>query len=1159
MSFVHLHLHSQYSMLEATCKVQDIVETSVEMGMPAVALTDNGNMFGAIEFYFACQEVGIQPIIGCDFYLAPGKLDEKGENRELAQKPNSKLVLLAMNFSGYQNLCKLSSIGYQRGFYYKPRIDRQVLRAHSDHLICLSGGFQGEIPLIFQTLGESAALERIREYRDVFADRFYLEINRTGLGFWKEVNSFLIQAARDLGIPLVATNEVYYRRQSDQIAQEVLICIGSNKSLHDENRFRLGSDQFYFKSPQQMEELFKDLPEALENTLQIANRCHVEFHLKDDQGKPLYHLPTYPTRQGRDLSTEIREMSLEGLEKRFQEAQSRGEEISKDLRQKYLERLHYELGVIEEMGFNGYFLIVQDFINWAKENDMPVGPGRGSGAGSLVAYCLGIIDIDPLPYHLIFERFLNPERVSMPDFDIDFCQERRGEVIDYVTQKYGEESVAQIITYGKLQARAAIRDVGRVLGMSYSEVDAVAKLVPDKLGIQLAEALEMEPRIREQMEVNPQVKNLLDLAQKIEGLVRHAGVHAAGVIIADGKLVEHAPLYRGAETENVIQYDMKSSEKIGLIKFDFLGLKTLTHIQDCLRLIEKNKNKKMSTRDISLSDPGIYELMGRGDTFGVFQFESEGITDTLKKVKPNCFEDIVAVNALYRPGPMDMIPEYIQRKHGEKEVQYLFDELEPILQETHGIIVYQEQVQRIAAEIANYSLGEADLLRRAMGKKIPEEMAKQKNRFLKGAQENQYDMKKAGELFELMAEFAKYGFNKSHAAAYCVIAAQTAWLKKYYPVEFYAALLSTEMSDTDKVVKYIKKARQSRIQINPPHINHSEYKFSVQGDSIFFSLGAIKGVGQSAVEAILKARQTMENHRFESLEDFFNSVDLRKINKKVVECLIKSGALDNFGFHRSQLQEGYPSYLEAAEIRQKDQEVGQASLFDMMDEGEKKAIKVQAPPTLPWKRSLRLSHEKEVLGFYLSDHPLRGLNHIFRNWTNCTVDQLKDRENKNQVTLAGLIGSYKEFVTKKGDRMAFASVEDLTGTVELVVFPNVFSSCESALTAELPVLVKGVLEKNEGAAKIIAEKIIILEGLIEKVEKVIVKLEPGMEKKITGLLDILKKHPGPTKLEFQVDLPDMKKQVALEVVEPEGITASGEVFDGIQTVLGKENVIEIRP
>ncbi|MEK6555028.1 MAG: DNA polymerase III subunit alpha, partial [Bdellovibrionota bacterium] len=692
-NFVHLHVHSQYSLLEATCDPQSLAEKAKELGQTAVALTDYGNMFGAIEFYFAAQKAGVKPILGLEVYIAPKTRFIKGDDPDAAKVPNRRLVLLAQNYEGYQQLCKISSIGYHEGFYYRPRIDDEVIAQHSDNLIALSGGFMGDVPWTFRTHGPEKALERIKFYQKVYGDRFYLELNRTGVKEWDDINPFLIESGKKLGIKCVATNDVHYLNSGEHVSQEVLICIGSNKTLQDPSRFRLGSEQFYMKSTEQMEVLFKDHPEAISNSVEIANRINIKFNLKTADGKPIYHLPTLPTKGGVSLEEEIARLSKEGLEKRFIELARQGEAVPEEMKPKYFERLDYELSVISKMGFISYFLIVMDFIRWSKANDIPVGPGRGSGAGSLVAYVLDITDLNPIPYNLIFERFLNPERISMPDFDIDFCQENRHRVIDYVTQKYGQKSVSQIITYGKLQARAAIRDVGRVMGMLYAEVDVVAKLIPEKLNITLKEAIETEPRLRELMEEEPRVGTLMELAQNIEGTTRHAGIHAAGVVIADGDLVSLAPLYRGADGENVVQFDMKHAEKIGLIKFDFLGLKTLTLIQDAIRLIQQNRKdekgnpKVLSTKDISLRDPGIYEIMGKGDTAGVFQFEGEGITDTMRKVLPNCFEDIVAVNALYRPGPMDMIPDYIERKHGRKKVTYAFAELEDVLKETYGVIV----------------------------------------------------------------------------------------------------------------------------------------------------------------------------------------------------------------------------------------------------------------------------------------------------------------------------------------------------------------------------------------------------------------------------------------------------------------------------------------
>lgn len=1151
-SFVHLHVHSQYSLLEACCRFDEICSRAAADGMPALAITDYGNMFGAIEFYFAAQKHGVKPILGLEVYLAPGSRHEKGDRKSGAKKPNRRLVLLAQNYQGYQNLCQISSIGYKEGFYYKPRIDDEVLEQFSSDLIVLSGGLGGDIPWTLQNEGEEAARERIQFYKNLLGDRFYLELNRTGVAAWDQINPFLIQAGKDFGVPVVATNDVHYAKQEDQIAQEVLICIGSNKTLQDESRYRLGSDQFYFKTSEQMTSLFKDVPEAIDRTLEIADRCNVEFHLKDETGKPIYHLPSFPTKDGDEQ--EMRRLSIEGLDERIREAEGRGEPITD--RDAYIKRIDYELSVITNMGFNGYFLIVQDFINWAKDRDIPVGPGRGSGAGSLVAYCLGITDLDPMPYNLIFERFLNPERVSMPDFDIDFCQENRGRVIDYVTEKYSQDSVSQIITYGKLQTRAAIRDVGRVLGMTFSEVDVVSKLVPDVLGIDLKTAIETEPRLQDLMDNDPKINTLIDLALKIEGLTRHAGIHAAGVVIADGRIVDHAPLYRGADDENVVQYDMKHAEKIGLIKFDFLGLKTLTHIDEALRLIGKNRNKKITTKEISMSDAGIYEIMCKGDTAGIFQFEGEGITDLIRKAKPDCFEDIVAINALYRPGPMDMIPDYLERKHGKKKVEYLFPELESITAETYGIIVYQEHVQLIASKIANYSLGEADMLRRAMGKKIAEEMAKQRERFLKGAKENDFDSKKAEELFDLMAEFAKYGFNKSHAAAYCVVAAQTAWLKNYYPVEFFAALLSTEMNDTDKVVKYVKDAQKHDIKVNSPDINVSDFKFSVKGDEIFFSLGAIKGVGQAAVEAILEARSQQPDQTFESLESFFESVDLRRVNKKTIECLIKSGAFDGFGFNRRELIEGYGMFIDRADRARKDAELGQTSLFALSEETSEEE-KVVLEKQDPWSRSQRLSHEKEVLGFYLSDHPLNGMESLTRVFTTGTIDGILQGANKATVQTVGLISALREVITKKGTRMAFGQLEDLTGQAELVIFPDAYASYEAILKSDGAVIIKGTAETDSGTAKILVDEVKALGQQLKSAKKLIFHLDASHSEKLALLKEALKAYPGSTGISLSLKLPEISKRVQLDIQEPSGVDPSPLFFEKIDTYFGRTDFIEV--
>jgi DNA polymerase III subunit alpha len=1172
-SFVHLHTHSQYSLLEATCEFDSLCARANDFKMPALALTDYGNMFGAIEFYFAAKSANLKPIIGLEVYIAPKGRLVKGEDQDSARMPNRRLVLLAMNYEGYQNLCKISSVGYQEGFYYRPRIDYEILEKYNENLIALSGSLMGDVPWTFKNQGEEKANERLDYYKKIFGDRFYVELNRTGVNDWTEINQYLVKAAKLRNIKIVATNDVHYTLPQDQVGQEVLICIGSNKTLQDPSRFRLGSDQFYFKSAEQMRELFKDLPEACDNTLEIAERCNVKFTLKTPEGKPIYHLPSYPTQLGKSLKEEIALLAKAGLKRRFEELKNRGEPVPADKVPTYLERLEYELKVIHQMDFNGYFLIVQDFIGWAKKNNIPVGPGRGSGAGSLVAYSLGITDLDPMQYNLIFERFLNPERISMPDFDVDFCQENRGRVIDYVTQKYGEASVSQIITYGKLQTKAAIRDVGRVLGMTFGEVDVVSKLIPDKLGITLKEAIDLEPRLRDMMEDDPKIGTLMELAQKIEGLTRHAGIHAAGVIIADGRIVDKAPLYRGADGENVVQYDMKHSEKLGLIKFDFLGLKTLTHISEAMRLVEKNRNKKIAISDISLKDPGVYEVMCKGDTAGIFQFESEGITDLIRKAQPNCFEDIVAINALYRPGPMDMIPDYLDRKSGRKKVDYLFKELEPILKETYGIIVYQEQVQLIAAHIANYTLGEADILRRAMGKKDVAEMAHQKTRFLEGAKANGHDMKKAEELFDLMAKFAEYGFNKSHAAAYCVVAAYTAYLKNYYPVEFYAALLSTEKSDTDKIVKYVKDARRHNIHVRPPDISFSEYKFNVVGDEIVFSLGAIKGVGEAAVEAILEARQKVEGGKFESLEQFFELVDLRRVNKKTIESLIKAGALDGYGYNRAELARGYIKFIERSDKRRKDNEMGQESLFafDSANQSDENLNHdtVQLEPLQEWSRQAKLTYEKEVLGFYLSGHPLDSIDSLLKIFVTGHISGLNNFPTKSKIAVAGMVSTLKEIITKKGTRMAFANFEDTTASLELVIFPDVYAQNELLLKGDGALIISGTLEKGEEAAsaegaanpnakatlKVLVDKVQRAQDLLKQAKRLTIRLnsdtysETDINSKLALLKEVMKSHPGATTFVLQVQIPEFERVVDLEVSDPRGVDPSPQFFESVTNII----------
>lgn len=1175
MSFVHLHTHSEYSLLEGACRIKALAKAAAAEGMPAIALTDNGNMFGAIEFYFACKDAGVKALLGMEVFVTGDRFEKKND-REAAAGP-SRLVLLAMNQQGYQNLCKISSLGYQEGFYWKPRIDDRVLREYGGDIICLSGGLRGQIADLFLKEGAEGARLRIKTLKEIFGDRFYLEMNRTGIHEWDRINEFLKEVSSSEGVPLVAANDVHYLKPEDQIIQEVLVCIGQNRTLSDETRPRLGSGEFYLKKPAEMQKLFADVPEAIENTLKIADRIDIKFHLKDSAGKPIYHLPTFPTEGGISLTDEIRRRSREGLELRYQESAARGETVPEELKPEYNQRLDYELSVIDRMGFNGYFLIVQDFINWAKNNDIPVGPGRGSGAGSLVAYVLRITDLDPFPSKLLFERFLNPERISMPDFDIDFCQDRRGEVINYVTAKYGQKSVSQIITYGKLQTRAAIKDVARVLGMTFAESDLITKLVPEKLGITIDQAVQQESRLRELMENDPQVNNCIELARRIEGMVRNAGIHAAGVIIADGDLATHAPLYKGSDGENVVQYDMKHAEKIGLIKFDFLGLKTLTHINHALHLIEKNRGKKIVTSEISLKDAGIYEIMTKGDTAGIFQFEGDGITSAIRSIKPTTFGDITAINALYRPGPMAMIPEFAARKHGEEKVEFAFDELKEILGETYGIIVYQEQVMGISSIIAGYSLGEADMLRRAMGKKIKEEMDQHRLRFMKGAQEKGFDAKKAEEVFELMYKFADYGFNKSHAAAYCVVAAQTAWLKNYYPVEFFAALLSTELNNTDNIVRYSKDAQKHKIEVRPPHVNHSEFLFTCKGDTIYFGLGAIKGVGEGAVQAITDARESLPDKQFKTLEDFFESIDPKRVNKKTIECLIKAGAFDGLGAHRAQLMGGYPTYLDRAVVAHRDRESGQFSMFDL---GPAESNKVVLPEVKAWTRSAMLAFEKEVLGFFLSDHPLKGFENLMSMWTTGKIADLasyaashplpvaapeprgggwrRDQGPKRRVVVGGLFTEMKEFITKKGTRMAFAKIEDLSGACELVIFPDSYAKYEMACKEEKPILIAGNLEVEEGSPKIMVDSVVPFEEMMKKAKKMIFHLEKLNPDDFEKLNSLLKEFPGTTGVGYEIFLPEVGRKVSMAPPEGPGVTLNSDFLENVHSIFGNTDFIELR-
>jgi len=1222
-SFAHLHVHTHYSLLKSSCSISGLVQKCVDYSQPAIAITDYGNMFGVFDLYFKAKEKAIKPILGLEIYLSSEPyLNKKnyfisGYSHSAFHTRDPSIVLLAQNLEGYRNLCRINTLAYRNGFYYVPRVDYQVLKEHSGSLLALSGGVSGEVPQVFLKKGPDKALSVIKKLKSIYQDRFYLQLNRTHLEEWDRINSFLMEASKISQVALVAGNDVHYLNRADHVVQDVLFCIGVNRTLRDRERFRLKTDQFYFKSSNEMRELFKDIPKACDNTLEIVSRCELEFTLKK-AGQPIYHLPTLKGElKDQTAKQKLRDLTFKGLNKRIHELKQKTElyqgsknqgsknQDSKSLTDedsskmktlnglaldpknlqeksfsnenqkqpnvkfkskkhhidtnKYEHRLEEELKIITDMGFADYFLIVYDFVHWAKKQNIPVGPGRGSGASSLVAYCLEITDLDPMPYSLLFERFLNPERISLPDFDIDFCQEHRNRVIEYVSNKYGKDYVAQVMTYGRLQARAAIRDVGRVLGMSYMEVNQVVKLIPDRLGITLGEALQENQELVELMEADSQVDNLISLARQIEGLIRHVSIHAAGVIISDHPIISFAPLYPGAEGENVIQCDLNHSKKIGLVKFDFLGLKTLTQINLAFKMISKHQKKHVSYQDISLEDKGIYQIISQGDTAGVFQFEGDGITDLIIKAQPSCFADIVAINALFRPGPMDMIPDYLNRKKGKVNVDYLFPELEDILKETYGIIVYQEQVLLIAAKIAGYSYGEADVLRRAMGEKRPAVMKKQKTRFLQGAKKNKYNLKKSEKLFDLVEEFAKYGFNKSHATAYCMLAARTAWLKQYYPVEFFASLLSMEINNTDKIIRYTRDAENHGIKVLPPHINHSEYSFTPSEQHIYFSLGAVKGVGRSVVEHIIQVRETLKNKKFTSIEQFFEEIDIKKINKKCLEPLVKSGAMDGMGLNRNEIILNYNNIIDSIEQKKEETSSGQINFFTDTNNSYNSYIRKKE-----WSQPVCLANEKEVIGFYLSGHPMDQLKPFMKVCGyDAIVSVLKNNFQKKEGSLSsfwGILSEFREVVTRKGDTMAFAHLEDGTGFLEVVFFSDTYLKFKNLIRSCLDtsaISIKGKLVKKD-KYKLLAKEAQLVDNEIKNHARgIILQINEKEHDKLSTLKKILDQHTGSVPLYFNITLQNPPKVVCLKSSTFQGVDLTPQFLETIKETMGSLNKVQI--
>ncbi len=1140
--FAHLHLHSQYSLLDGANRLDDVIGAAKDAGMPALALTDHGNMFGAIDFYHRARKAGIKPIIGIEAYVAQGsRLD-----RDRSRSRNNHLVLLARNLTGYQNLIKLTSSSYLEGFYYKPRIDRDFLRQHSEGLIGLSACLKGEVNEQITAGKEQEARSIVHDYVDILGDgNFYLELQDHGIEEQRRCNEVLRRIARRDGLPLVATNDCHYLRKSDSFAHDVLLCIGTQKALEDTDRLKYASDQFYLKTGDEMFRAFPDDRDAIENTLAIAERCELEIPTDT------FHLPEFPLPPGEDIDSYFERVVRTGLDERLSELRQRNAQVLEKFSEElYKQRLESEIEVIRRMGFGGYFLIVWDFIRFARENGIPVGPGRGSAAGSLVGYCLRITDIDPLQYDLLFERFLNPERVSLPDIDIDFCMRRRGEVIHYVSEKYGRDKVAQIITFGTLAAKAVLRDVGRVMGTPYAKIDRVAKMIPD-MTRSLSEAAKEVDSLAREVERDPEVKQIVEVGERLEGLTRHASLHAAGVVITPQPIEELVPLCKTSKGEVVTQWDKDVVEDLGLLKMDFLGLRTLTVIEDTLQTL-RLQGDELDLDRIPLDDPVTFELFCDGRTNGIFQFESGGMKDLLRRAQPSRFSDLVAFNALYRPGALSvgMVEEYIQRKQGRRKVRYVLPETKPLLEETYGVIAFQEQVMRIAVEVAGFSLGEADILRKAMGKKKPEVMAQQRQKFVDGAVSRGVAAAKAEELWEYIEPFAGYGFNKSHSVAYAMLAYKTAYLKAHHPVAFMAAMLTSEMASKDNVAKYVQECRDMGIEVSPPDVSESNWAFTVTGDAIRFGLGAVKGVGSSGVDALLEARR--QSGRFTSLADFARAVDLKALNSKVFDCLIKSGSFDSFGAHRAALAASLDRILDYAQCRQRDADQGQNALFssEVMPEPQ---VDTDVPE---WPERVRLSHEKEVLGLYLTGNPLSEFQDQLARLTSHTT--LSAREGtEGQVALGGLVTRLRTNKIRQGPNagrfMARFVLEDLEGTLPAAVFAEAFSRFDKLLEEENVVLVKGVVRDRGSGGELTVEEVQVIEAEEQPVESLDVRLSGSLPvARMLELRDFLVEHQGEVPVQFELDLDGRKLRVVPE--ERFRVEVEPELLASLESLVGAGNV-----
>ena len=1180
--FVHLHLHTEFSLLDGACRIDELLDEAVKLNMPALAVTEHGNMFSSVVFHDHARARGIKPILGCEVYVAQGSRFEKSG----PQTETNHLVLLAETNEGYKNLIKLVSAGYTEGFYYRPRIDKDLLAQHAKGLIGLSSCLKGEVASALKVEQARPALEAAARLRDILGPRnFFLEMQYQGIEEQKVVNKGILPLARELNLPLVATNDVHYLRQGDSQPHDILLCIGTGKTVNDAQRLRYTGDQFFLKTAEQMQAVFRDHPDALANTVRIAERCDVTI------AEGVNHLPSFDVPPGSSLDEYFEQVAREGFEKRL----TRLRQLASEGRlphtiDEYERRLDYEIEMVKRMGYGGYFLIVWDFIRYAREQSIPVGPGRGSAAGSLVAWCMRITDVDPIDFDLIFERFLNPERVSLPDIDVDFCERRRGEVIEYVTRKYGRENVAQIITFGTMKAKAVVRDVGRALDMPYADVDRIAKQIPAALDMTLDKALAENPVLKEMAGKDPKVQEVLDVGRRLEGMSRHASVHAAGVVIAPGPITDYAPLYKGARDEITTQWNMKEVERVGLLKMDFLGLSTLTLIRDCLAEIARTDGITLDIDNVPLDDPATYRVFAEGATFGIFQFESAGMRELLRKAKPERLDDLIALNALYRPGPLKsgMVDDWVSRKQGRTEIKYELPQLEPILSDTYGVIAYQEQVMRIAQALAGFSLGQADVLRKAMGKKDPKVMAKQREAFMAGARAKGVSEKKATKIFDLMEYFAGYGFNKSHSTAYAFLAYQTAYLKANYPWHFAAALLTIESQNTDKLAIYMGECRERGVPVLAPDVNASHWHFSVEpGKGVRFGLGALKGLGETAVEAIVAARKELGG-RITSLHQLCEILDLRIVNKRVFEALVKSGACDGLSGGtdgepmrslRARLAASIDAACEHGSRTQRDRDLGQADLFGGGD-GAARASVASLPLVSAWSEIEQLNFEKESLGLYWSGHPVDRYAADLAAYGARATHELVPRPETDPVlngaepaaeppavarpappssgetVVGGIVSGLRPLKTRKGDRMCVFMLDDARGSVEVVVFPETFKQWGHMAENGRMVVVTGKLERDDESARILATEVAPIEVLTERLSTsvaITVTTPPHDRATVERLWDVLSHHKGDRCVALTIEMrpPLRPMRVKVDVHNQFRVRPSESLVADIERVCGQ--------